>query len=883
MTVSEHAARSREIASWLACFVEGPQLAELRALRLAGGRKCVSDYFTGDQLDRAADRALQLEGEGAKGVYFVPNPLRHDLAGSRSSARDDDVLTRRWLLVDVDPVRPADVASTGDERQAAWAVADLVRRSLVAEGLPEPLVADSCNGWHLQLPVEMPNDEPSKLLCKAFLHQLAGRFGNDSAKIDTSVYNAARICRLYGTVSRKGEATTPERPWRRSRLFGRMTPSGAWDLSPAREAADAAAIAAVLDRWARADRMRQGRPEGDRAAYGRKALEEECARVSQAQAGSRNNTLNRAAFSLSQLVAGGVLDRPTVEHRLAEAARAAGLGDAEIATTLRSGFGAGERQPRGPSANGNGHHANGTNGTATTAHAAQAEPEEQPWEGPPIPLSEVPDPAPFPLDVFPPALRRYVEEQAWALSCPPDFVAVPMLGTAGGCIGNSRRLSVTRTHLQSACLFVVVVGSPGSAKSPALDAVAAPLEKAEKRYLQEWKAEVKRWRDRMGDAGPEEPEPVLRRCLVDDATSEALVQVLSANPRGLCMVRDELSALVTGMNQYKAGGKGSDRQVYLKLWAHSSIRIDRKNNPDGLPIQVRRPFVAVVGGIQPGVVDQLRGEALDGRLPPDDGFLDRFLFSYPASLPAVEENWREVSREAAEAWELAVERLLALRGALHEDGGEWPTLLHLDDGAKLAWVRFTREHAAEVNGEDFPPHLLGPWAKLRGYGARLTLVVHSLREVWEGESGRIDGESVERAAKVVAYFKDHARRVCSMIDADPRIAEARHILRWLASRRDREFISKRDLHQGLRNHHRFQEPENLDPPLRLLVQRGYLRPVKNSRKGPGRPSEKFTINPQWHPRNTPYPQNSASEVNSEDKEYFEDLPGESEGVDEEQF
>jgi len=31
------------------------------------------------------------------------------------------------------------------------------------------------------------------------------------------------------------------------------------------------------------------------------------------------------------------------------------------------------------------------------------------------------------------------------------------------------------------------------------------------------------------------------------------------------MVRDEAAAIVTGANQYK-GGKGHDRQVYLKLW-----------------------------------------------------------------------------------------------------------------------------------------------------------------------------------------------------------------------------------------------------------------------------------------------------------------------------
>ena len=74
----------------------------------------------------------------------------------------------------------------------------------------------------------------------------------------------------------------------------------------------------------------------------------------------------------------------------------------------------------------------------------------------------------------------------------------------------------------------------------------------------------------------------------------------------------EAAAVITGMNQYK-GGKGHDRQVYLKLWAQATIRVDRKNNPDGAPVVVYRPFVAICGGIQPGVVDRLRDA---GRPPP---------------------------------------------------------------------------------------------------------------------------------------------------------------------------------------------------------------------------------------------------------------------------
>lgn len=82
-------------------------------------------------------------------------------------------------------------------------------------------------------------------------------------------------------------------------------------------------------------------------AYAQRALEAECERVAGAQPGERNHTLNRAAFSLGQLVAGGALAEDEVVHALTLAARQVGLADSETTATLRSGLRGGSEQPRG--------------------------------------------------------------------------------------------------------------------------------------------------------------------------------------------------------------------------------------------------------------------------------------------------------------------------------------------------------------------------------------------------------------------------------------------------------------------------------------------------------------------------------------------------------
>jgi hypothetical protein len=80
--------------------------------------------------------------------------------------------------------------------------------------------------------------------------------------------------------------------------------------------------------------------------YAQAALEAETDQVARAPEGTRNDTLNRAAFALGRLVGAGMLDAREVAAELEAAARSAGLGRAETRRTIRSGMTAGRRQPQ---------------------------------------------------------------------------------------------------------------------------------------------------------------------------------------------------------------------------------------------------------------------------------------------------------------------------------------------------------------------------------------------------------------------------------------------------------------------------------------------------------------------------------------------------------
>lgn len=224
---AENAQLAQAVRRSIEALVDPEQVIELRALgvrRRGGGRGVVeSGYF--DDLDQFADSAAELS-QWAKGVYWTLNPVnpallarsrnRLRLAGDEPLTSDGDVVARRFLLVDFDPVRPAGLSSSESEHQAALDRACECAGALRDEGWPAPVIADSGNGAHLLYRIDEPVNDAG--LVRSCLAALAFRFGDGTVDVDESVHNPARICKVYGTWARKGDCTE-DRPHRQSRLL----------------------------------------------------------------------------------------------------------------------------------------------------------------------------------------------------------------------------------------------------------------------------------------------------------------------------------------------------------------------------------------------------------------------------------------------------------------------------------------------------------------------------------------------------------------------------------------------------------------------------------------------------------------------------------------
>jgi hypothetical protein len=148
----------------------------------------------------------------------------------------------------------------------------------------------------------------------------------------------------------------------------------------------------------------------------------------------------------------------------------------------------------------------------------------------------------------------------------------------------------------------------------------------------------------------------------------------------------------------------------------------------------------------------------------------------------------------------------------------------------------------------------------------------------------VQRETVEAAIRIGRdYFLPHARAALELMGADPRIADAKRVLRWLAdpansvksvkSVKGVRVLSQRDVRALILGSHRTDEES--DGVIRLLLNRGFMRPyIEEAKSGPGRkPSPKYEIHPSVFKAGPP----SHNSQNSQNDEPPQDAPCEGEG------
>lgn len=211
-----------EIYKWWHIFKRDNELVEIRFL---GNNKTASGYYK--NIENIVRDVERMDAEDKFQIYFTLNCIEDSCYGReqcekviwkpKNTTTDNDIKGRYWIMIDLDPKRPAGTSSSNDEYEKAHMKAIEVYRYLMDMGFYEPVVCSSGNGWHLLLPCKIGISTETNDVVNKFLRVLSMLFSDESIDIDVKVGNPSRICKMYGTMAKKG-TNIPERPHRMARI-----------------------------------------------------------------------------------------------------------------------------------------------------------------------------------------------------------------------------------------------------------------------------------------------------------------------------------------------------------------------------------------------------------------------------------------------------------------------------------------------------------------------------------------------------------------------------------------------------------------------------------------------------------------------------------------
>jgi len=477
-------------------------------------------------------------------------------------------------------------------------------------------------------------------------------------------------------------------------------------------------------------------------------------------------------------------------------------------------------------------------------------------------------------ELLPTPLREWLADIAHRMQVPLDFPTGACIVVMSSIIGT--RISIYPKKKDSwrvvPNLWGGLIQKPSQLKSPPVKEVLLPMKKLETesfkkfeednfQYEKEFRVfemKIKVCEERMKSALKKNKstdfssaqneldklesnppkEPILRRYQTQDTTIEKLQDMLSENPQGIFIFRDELNGFLMKM---KKDGHDEDEDFHIEGWAgDGSYTLDRIGRGT-----VRSELIceSIFGTIQPTrIIPHIRQTKSDTK---NSGFIQRFqIMLYPDS-----DNWEYIDKSPNNAAarrafncfkEIANMDFRNLKGCISEDN-KIPYMRFSEEAQELfiAWLHELQE---KLSNHDDSPVIREHFGKYRSLMPSLALQFH-LIDIADGmSSSPVSLSAAQMAADWCEYLESHSRRIYGM--AEDITARAAGILanRIRAGKLDNNFTAREVQRKSWEL---LTEKEVVNGAIQDLVEANWLREIKFTitKKG-GRAKVEYEINPQ---------------------------------------
>lgn len=307
-------------------------------------------------------------------------------------------------------------------------------------------------------------------------------------------------------------------------------------------------------------------------------------------------------------------------------------------------------------------------------------------------------------------------------------------------------------------IWAGIVAPSGSNKSAALNLVKAPVEAIQKSLrstyddkMKDHRKSLATWKSVRNNPVPEPEPPVFERVTAGgDATVEAVLDILSKNPRGITVAVDELALFFGGMNAYQPKGQ-TGLSKYLSLHDGGTVYVDRKGAGN---TYIHSGCISIAGNIQPEILLQyLTPENLTS------GLIPRFLFVMPPERDKVLRR-EGISPYVESPYNSMIRALWSIK-PIQRQSDKYPQShsIKLSDKAYEAFDQFYREWGKiQKVTTGFERSL---FAKLEAYCLKFALINHI---TWQLELGEdpldpIGVPSIQAGIELVKWFAHEITRV----------------------------------------------------------------------------------------------------------------------------
>jgi hypothetical protein len=345
----------------------------------------------------------------------------------------------------------------------------------------------------------------------------------------------------------------------------------------------------------------------------------------------------------------------------------------------------------------------------------------------------------LPRGILPDVIERFAFNQGSDMGSDMAGIAVSALAVCAAAIPDKIKLQVKRHNsgwLESARLWVALVGPPSSMKSPIMAAAVRPLRRIDSEMARQY-ADARARYDKLSKEEKSQTQPPKQtRLLLQDTTIEAAQEVLKDSVDGVLCYQDEMSGWFGSMDKYSGGrGAAKDRAFWLEAFNGAPYSVNRIGRGAGF---IENLSVSLIGGIQPEPIRKLADESLD------DGLLQRLL---PIVLRSAVAGRDEVMSPVVSEYSELIGRLHHLDNPMFGGNSE-ATLLHFDEGAQQYRQELERKHLDLQSVEAIHPKLAAHIGKFNGIFARLCVVWHCV----DSPPGTLPAIISERTARDVGAF-----------------------------------------------------------------------------------------------------------------------------------